>query len=126
MKEFHAVFQQSKTIVFECSYYTLGGNSSPYFATSANEFIRSKRTYSRAGQAQNALTTGRIRAFWRKWDPYHLKQLDNAKLEELREDLEELKKHYNCIEFTADKRPHDPTFSEIKALSMQPLKKRNS
>ena len=125
MKEFHIVFQQSRMIVFECSYYTLGNNAAPYFSTCANEFIRSKRDYCRAGQAQNALTRGYIRTFWKKWDAFHLKQLSDDQLVELRNDIEKLKEKYNYIEFTADKRPHDPTFYEIKKLSMQPIKKRN-
>lgn len=126
MKEFHIVFQQSRMVVFECSYYTLGNNAAPYFSTCANEFIRSKRDYARCGQAQNALTRGRIRTFWKKWDHYHLKQLSDDQLKELANDVEELKQYYNYIEFTADKSPHFPTFDEIKKLSMQTIRKRNS
>ena len=122
MKEFHIVFQQSRMVVFECSYYTLGNNASPYFSTSANMFIRSKRDYCQCGQAQNTLTKGYIRRFWRKWDAYHLQQLNDAQLKELANDLEELKQRYNYIEFTADKSPHEPTFYEVKRLSMQEVK----
>ena len=55
-----------------------------------------------------------------------MKQLNNEQLEELANDVEELKKYYNFIEFTADKSPHFPTFDEIKRLSMQSIRKRNS
>lgn len=55
MKEFMYCFQISKLIVFEVEYYTLGGNKTPYFSTSAAEFIRSKRDYNRCGQAQREL-----------------------------------------------------------------------
>lgn len=66
MKEFMYCFQISKMIVFEVEYYTLGSNKAPYFSTSAAEFIRSKRDYSRCGQAQAALLPkgSPARRFW--------------------------------------------------------------
>lgn len=73
MKEFMYCFQISKLIVFNVQYYTLGSNRTPHFVTSANEFIRSKRDYSRCGQAQvDLLPKGSpARRFWQKWDPAH-------------------------------------------------------
>ena len=58
MKEFQAVFQLSKTIIFEVRYYTLSTNSRPYFSTTAARFCRNKRDYSQCGQAQDTLTRG--------------------------------------------------------------------
>lgn len=103
-KEFMYCFQISKLIVFEVQYYTLSTNTTPHFATSANEFIRSKRDYSRCGQAQAALLPkgSPARRFWQKWDPLHLKDLTPAQYEELTADIEELKARYNYIEDVRD------------------------
>ena len=70
--EFHAAFQLTRKIIFEVSYYTLGSNDSPYFTTSAEEFNQPKTDYNRAGQAQDDLCTGAARAFYKKWDLFHL------------------------------------------------------
>lgn len=103
-KEFMYCFQISKLIVFEVQYYTLSTNTTPYFATSANEFIRSKRDYSRCGQAQAALLPkgSPARRFYEKWDHLHLKDLTPAQYEELTTDIEELKARYNYIEDVRD------------------------
>ena len=42
MKEFHAVFQLSKTIIFEVNFYTLSTNQTPHFSTNAAQFARKK------------------------------------------------------------------------------------
>lgn len=118
-EEFHIVFQQSRMILFTVSYYTLGNNRAPHFSTTALKYNQNKSDIVQAGQAQNALTTGKIRAFWKKWDTHHLKQLTDEERRELAHDLEDLKQVYNHIQFTADKAPHEPTPSERRALSMQ-------
>ena len=118
-EEFHIVFQQSRMVLFTVSYYTLGNNRAPYFSTTALKYNQNKSDTVMAGQAQDALTTGKIRAFWKKWDAHHLKQLTDEERRELAHDLEDLKQVYNHIQFTADKAPHEPTPSERRALSMQ-------
>lgn len=120
-EEFHIVFQQSRMVLFSVSYYTLGSNRAPYFTTSACKYNQNKSDIVEGGQAQDRLTTGKIRAFWKKWDPHHLQQLTDEERRELARDLESLKQVYNHIQFTADKAPHDPTTSERRALSMRKI-----
>ena len=121
--EFHAAFQLSKTVIFEVDYYTLGSNPSADFTTSANEFNRPKTDWDTCGQAQKDLCTGPAKAFYEKWDKYHLHSLDDEHFEEMIRDLEVLKQTYNYIENKADFQPADITFREEKELSMQKLKK---
>ena len=99
MKEFNACFQMSKMILFNVSYYTLGNNQNPYFVTSADEFIRSKRDFCRGGQAQEALLKGFPEAynFYKKWDVFHLKQLTQEQYDEMRKDLCVLEQKYNTL-----------------------------
>lgn len=131
MKEFMYCFQISKLITFEVEYYTLGSNSAPYFSTSAAEFIRSKRDYSRCGQAQAALLPkgSPARRFWQKWDPLHLKDLTQAEYEEMIADIEQLKARYNYIEDVRDtfrgSRSSIP-FYEVVALSKKEPKKKGA
>lgn len=120
-EEFHIVFQQSRMVLFSVSYYTLGNNRAPYFATQACKYNQNKSDIVEGGQAQDRLTTGKIRAFWKKWDSHHLQQLTDEERRELARDLESLKQVYNHIQFTADKAPHDPTISERRTLSMQKI-----
>lgn len=115
MKEFQAVFQMSKTIIFEVRYYTLDNNSRPYFTTSAAQFYRNKKDYSRCGQAQPELLKGyrTARQFFEKWDVYHLHDLTPEQYNEMRHDLETLKEKYNFIfeELDESRRPYSPRFS---------------
>lgn len=99
MKEFNACFQMSKMILFNVSYYTLGNNQSPYFSTSAYEFVRNKRDFCRAGQAQEILLQGYPEAynFYKKWDIFHLKQLTQEQYNEMRKDLCILEQKYNNL-----------------------------
>ena len=99
MKEFNACFQMSKMILFKVSYYTLGNNQNPYFVTSADEFIRSKRDFCRGGQAQEDLLKGFPEAynFYKKWDVFHLKQLTQEQYDEMRKELCVLKQKYNTL-----------------------------
>lgn len=114
MKEFQAVFQLTKTIIFEVKYYTLSNNTKPYFTTSAAQFCRNKQDYSRCGQAQNELLKGfRVAMrFFRKWDVLHLHDLTPAQYDEMRQDLEELKAKYNYIfeELDESRKPYSPNF----------------
>lgn len=115
MKEFQAVFQMSKTIIFEVSYYTLSTNPAPYFSTSAAEFCRNKKDFTRCGQAQPELLKGyrTARRFFEKWDGCHLHDLTPAQYDEMRQDLEALKEKYNFIfeELDETRRPYSPHFS---------------
>ncbi len=123
--EFQAVFQIDRLTLFEVHYYTLSTNKNPYFSTGANHFIRSKRDYDRAGQAQNALLPRHSPAFtfFKKWDPHHLHELSPRQHEELLTDLETLKTHYNYIyeEFDTSRRPYSPhfAFSRLVEFSKQ-------
>ena len=99
MKEFNACFQMSKMILFNVSYYTLGDNQNPYFSTSAYEFVRNKRDFCRAGQAQEILLNEFPEAysFYKKWDVFHLKQLTQEQYDEMRKDLCVLEQKYNNL-----------------------------
>ncbi len=99
MKEFNVCFQMSKMILFNVSYYTLGNNKNPYFATSADEFIRSKQDFGRGGQAQEDLLKKFRTAynFYKKWDVFHLKQLTQEQYDEMRKDLCALEQKYNTL-----------------------------
>lgn len=129
-REFKAVFQISKLIMFNVAYYTLGDNDSPYFTTSANKFCRNKKDYSICGQAQEELLPKNSFAFkfWSKWDGYHLHKLTDEKLKELLADLEVLKIVYN---YMYEDRPDDRSnywsssfyYSDIVAFSKQTPKK---
>jgi len=123
--EFHAAFQLTRKIIFEVDYYTLGSNSSAYFATSACEFNQPKTDFNRCGQAQDDLCSGVAKDFYKKWDKYHLHKLDDQQFEEMINDLEVLKQHYNYIEFKADFQPEDIRFWQEKQLSMLKVKKVN-
>lgn len=113
-KEFIAVFQLSKTKIFEVGYYTLSNNKTAHFATSAAEFCRNKRDYARCGQAQKDVLKGYPRAmmFFKKWDKLHLHDLTEEEYQEMREDMERLADRYNCIIEALDesKRPYNPSF----------------
>lgn len=48
--EFRYMFQITRMVLFEVSYYTLGDNARPYFATSAHKFNQPKTDYTTGGQ----------------------------------------------------------------------------
>lgn len=125
-KEFHALFQLNKKIIFEVNYYTLGNNTSPYFTTSAVEFNQPKTDYRSCGQAQEELTKGYYTAknFYKKWDAKHLRNLTEEEYAEMREDMKKLEKTYNCLIMEFDgKANKDFSFYEIKEFSKQKVKK---
>lgn len=103
-KEFKYCFQITKSVMFEVEYYTLGNNKTPYFATSANKFVKNKKDYECAGQAQDRILPKNsiVRQFWEKWDKKHLKDLSNDEYREIIKDIEELKEKYNYIERIKD------------------------
>lgn len=110
-------------------FYTLGTNSAPYFSTSANEFCRSKRDYTRCGQAQRDLLPrfSPARRFFEKWDHCHLHDLTPAEYEEVTADIENLKARYNYIEDIRDtfrgSRSSIPFYDIVKLSKMEPKKK---
>lgn len=114
MKEFQAVFQMSKTILFEVNYFTLGMNKAPYFTTCAEQFTRNKLDYRRCGQAQKELLKKHQCAmnFFNKWDAFHLKNLNQTQYDEMQADMEKLKAQYNFIyeELDERKRHYSPYF----------------
>ena len=124
-KEFLAVFQLSKMIVFEVDYYTLSSNRTPHFSTSAAQFVRNKRDYNQCGQAQNDLLPlgSAARSFYLKWDEKHLQDLTEQEYTEMIQDLETLKEKYNHIfrELDESKKPYSPriSFYDTVELSKQ-------
>lgn len=129
MKEFNVCFQMSKMILFEVSYYTLGSNRNPYFATSACAFIRSKRDFERCGQVQEDLLKKFRTAysFYKKWDIFHLKQLTQEQYDEMRKDLLVLEQKYNKLLLEmedGDKlKPDHFSFYQLVEFSKQTPKK---
>ena len=47
MQEFLYSFQIDKMRLFNVEYYTLSDNPNPYFSTSADEFVKSKRDFNK-------------------------------------------------------------------------------
>ena len=112
------VFEISRSVIFNVSYYTLGSNDSPYFSTSANKFNKPKSDYIQCGQAQkDLLPDGVVRDFYLKWDKHHLSDLSEKLYFELKNDLELLKDSYNYISKSSD-----ISFHEAKELSKTILK----
>lgn len=77
---------KTKTVRFEVCYGDLKAKQCPYFSTTAN-------SRDEGGQAQDSLLpTGTVvRAFWEKWDMYHLQMLTMAEYNEMLSDLEIVK-----------------------------------
>lgn len=77
---------KNKTITFEVCYGDLKAEQTPYFSTTANSRDES-------GQAQDRLLPNGtvVRAFWEKWDMYHLQMLTMDEYEEMLNDLEIVK-----------------------------------
>ena len=124
-KEFHAVFQLSRKIIFEVKYYTLGNNKNPHFSTSAAEFNQPKTDYRQCGQAQEELTKNfkTARTFYRKWDVKHLHDLTEEEYKEMREDMRKLEAEYNCMLIEGEGQlKNDFHFYEIKEFSKQKVK----
>jgi len=119
-KEFHAIFQLSKTDIFEVRYYRLERNVTQHFATAGASFIRSKRDYWRCGQCQVDLLENYPAAqkFYQKWDKWHLMEMDTDTYREMRDELKDLSAWYNYIVSETE-----PSFDEIKELSKQKLKR---
>lgn len=125
-KEFMIALQISKTVIFEVSYYTIGGNKAPYFSTCANKFNQCKSDYTCGGQAQKELLAeGSVaRKFYDKWDRCHLKDLTDSEYSEMVNDLIELQSTYNYIKINhRDCSRESIPFSACRELSMMPLRK---
>lgn len=77
---------KNKTITFEVCYGDLKAEQTPYFSTTAN-------SRDEGGQAQDRLLPEGtvVRAFWEKWDMYHLSMLTRSEYEEMLSDLEIVK-----------------------------------
>jgi len=120
-KEFFAVFQLSKTEIFEVNYYTLGNNLHPYFSTTSAIFERGKRDYCRCGQCQKFVLPKYDDAyyFYKKWDYMHTKDLTEKQYTEMVNDMEILFEKYNNI--YSEVRCF--SFDEIKELSKRTPKK---
>lgn len=98
-KEFHMVFQLSKTILFEVHYYTEGSNKSADFSTEAELFVRNKKDFERCGQCQRDLLVNypEAMAFYKKWDVHHCKHLSDEAYSEMVTDLAALGSKYNYL-----------------------------
>ena len=77
---------KNKVITFEVCYGDLKAEQTPYFFTSA-------KSRDEGGQAQDRLLPEGtvVRAFWEKWDIYHLQMLAMDEYEEMINDLEIVK-----------------------------------
>lgn len=88
---FSYTFKITKKIIFEV-------NNNDYFATSAAEFNHTNTDFNRCGQCQqDILPEGLAKSFFDKWDCLHLSKLNAQQLEEVLQDIEELKKVYKWI-----------------------------
>ena len=115
MNEFKLTFQITKKVIFEVSYYTLGSNKHPYFATSAASFNQPKSDFNQCGQCQNDVLRGEALKFYKKWDHLHLEDLTLDEYAGIVSDIDELKKRYNWINTRG--------FSSQRELSKMELKK---
>lgn len=77
---------KNKTITFEVCYGDLKAEQTPYFSTMAS-------SRDEGGQAQDRLLPERtvVRAFWEKWNMYHLQMLRIDEYEEMINDLKIVK-----------------------------------
>lgn len=77
---------KTKTVRFEVCYGDLKAEQNPYFSTTAS-------SRDEDGQAQDRLLPNGtvVRAFWEKWDMYHLQMLTMDEYEEMLADLEIVK-----------------------------------
>lgn len=77
---------KNKAITFKVCYGDLKAEQTPYFSTTAN-------SRDEGGQAQDRLLPEGtvVRAFWEKWDMYHLQMLTMDEYEEMPSDLEIVK-----------------------------------
>lgn len=77
---------KNKAITFKVYYGDLKAEQTPYFSTAVN-------TKDEWGQAQDRLLPSGtvVRAFWGKWDMYHLQMLTMDEYEEMLSDLEIVK-----------------------------------
>lgn len=74
--------EEVETVKFKVCYGDLIANQKPYFSTTAN-----------SGQGQDRLLPKGtvVRAFWEKWDIFHLSMLTRSEYEEMLSDLEIVK-----------------------------------
>ena len=116
--EFKYTFIIDRMVSFTVSYYTLGSNEHPHFATCAQKFNRPKSDYSECGQAQDRLLPyhSMVRDFWRKWNGKHLMLLTDDELRQVENDVELLKQKYPYVE--------GDDFYTIKVKSMTLKRKR--
>lgn len=95
-KEFMYAFKINRMVIFEVEYIS-GPNPNPYFATSSGKFVRNKRDWSICGQCQEEVLNGYALEFYKKWDKFHLKDLEQSEYGELVSDIEKLKETYQYI-----------------------------
>lgn len=115
--EFKYTFQITKKVIFQVSYYTLGSNKTPHFATSAAVFNQPKSDFNQCGQCQKDVLLGNAKKFYFKYDFLHLSDLNDEQYENIINDIELLKDQYNWID--------NQSFYNQKDLSKMELKKVN-
>lgn len=120
LESFHIVFQISKKIVFEVSYYRLGSNKHKHFSTSVSVFNRPKTDYTCCGQCQPDFLTGLALDFYNNWDHLHCEDLSREEYYSIILELESLQNKYNYICTYSD---ISFGFEKIRELSLLPLKK---
>ena len=118
-ESFHYIFQITKLIIFNVSYYRLGSNCNKYFATNAALFCRNKKDFNQCGQCQDSILFGSAKKFYKKWNYLHCKDLSENEYNEILDDLKILCDKYNYIQNNND---NDFSFWAEKDLSMLKLK----
>ena len=128
--ETHYAFQLSRTEIYEVHIRpNMASNNGPAglyiqdgfdFSTMAEAFNRPKTDFNTCGQCQEMVTVNHptANAHWKKWDQYHLKRVTPELFDEWLKDIEVLKTAYNYIE-----QDRDISFGQIRALSMEKVKK---
>lgn len=119
MKKFFYVFQISRTVIFEVSYYLLGRNKAPYYATSASQFNKPKTDYNLCGQTQDELLKGFPLAhnFYKKYDHLHALDLSDEQHAKILIDIEKLKERYNFLYKEQTRDENNFSFDACKELS---------
>ena len=121
-KEFHSMFEITRNIIIEVSFYTLGNNKDAKFTTTANDLNRPKTDYKQSGQAQESLLPkgSPARKFYKKWDNLHFSDLKEEEYNDMIKDLKELTIRYNSEIYDNSIRYIE--FYEVVKFSKQPLK----
>ena len=112
--EFYYCFKITNEVVFQVKNYTIGSNKENYFATEAGLFNNNKTDYDMCGQCQERILPKDSLAykFYKKWDYKQTLHLSDDELQNVKRDVEQLKKTYQYVESLST----DLSFEKIKTL----------